>query len=45
MGLYTGYGDQQSQTALRQRSKSVSDGRQFNRDGRPILYFGMSNEP
>jgi hypothetical protein len=44
VSIYGGYGDQQlSQGALRQRSKSVSDGRQFNRDGRPILHFGMSN--
>jgi hypothetical protein len=45
VSVYGGYGDQQqSQAALRQRSKSVSDGRQFNREGRPILHFGMSNK-
>jgi hypothetical protein len=45
MSVYGGgYGEQQFQGALRQRSKSVSDGRQFNRDGRPILHFGTSNQ-
>jgi hypothetical protein len=35
------YGGQPPQQgALRQRSKSVADGRQFNREGRPILHFG-----
>ena len=27
-------------SASRQRSKSVADVRQFNREGRPILHFG-----
>jgi hypothetical protein len=45
--FYGGYGEpQQSQVAPRERerSKSVMDGRQFNRDGRPILHFGKSNQ-
>jgi hypothetical protein len=33
-------GGQQVATASRQRSKSVADVRQFNREGRPILHFG-----
>jgi hypothetical protein len=46
MSYYGGQsGQQQQQQQLaqvnpRQRSKSVADGRQFNRDGRPILHFG-----
>jgi hypothetical protein len=28
--------------AVRTRSKSVADGRQYTRDGRPILHFGKS---
>jgi hypothetical protein len=38
----TYYGGQaaMAQAGVRQRSKSVADGRQFNRDGRPILHFG-----
>lgn len=31
---------QQAVAIPRQRSKSVADGRQFNREGRPILHFG-----
>ena len=34
------YGAQSGQVAARQRSKSVADVRQFNREGRPILHFG-----
>lgn len=38
------YGGQgQGQGDSRQRSKSVADVRQFNREGRPILHFGMPN--
>ena len=33
---------QAPQGGERQRSKSVADGRQFTRDGRPILHFGKS---
>ena len=40
MGYYGGQGGQQAPGASRQRSKSVADVRQFNRDGRPILHFG-----
>jgi hypothetical protein len=43
VSVYGGPGNgqlQQAQGTLRQRSKSVADGRQFNRDGRPILHFG-----
>jgi hypothetical protein len=36
------YAGQQGQVASRQRSKSVADVRQFNREGRPILHFGKS---
>lgn len=41
--LYNGQGGQHQQVAQvdpRQRSKSVADGRQYNRDGRPIMHFG-----
>lgn len=40
LSYYGGQGSQQGSTGSRQRSKSVADGRQFNRDGRPILNFG-----
>lgn len=39
MSSYGGQGAQQ-RPQERQRSKSVADGRQFNKDGRPILHFG-----
>lgn len=41
---YNGPGGGQLQMApsTRQRSKSVVDGRQFTREGRPILHFGKS---
>lgn len=42
MSYYSG-GGQQGSGASRQRSKSVADVRQFNREGRPILNFGMSS--
>lgn len=44
MSYYGGQGGQlqQQSGALRQRSKSVADGRRFNSEGRPILHFGMS---
>lgn len=35
-------GSQSNQQLSRQRSKSVADVRQFNREGRPILHFGKS---
>jgi hypothetical protein len=35
-------GGQQGTGSSRQRSKSVADVRQFNREGRPILHFGKS---
>jgi hypothetical protein len=38
LSLYNG--PLQTQVASRERSKSVVDGRQFSRDGRPILHFG-----
>jgi hypothetical protein len=43
MSYYGGQGGQQqiAQVNPHQRSKSVADNRQFNRDGRPILHFGM----
>jgi hypothetical protein len=41
MSYYGGQGGQQGPGASRQRSKSVADIRQFTRDGRPILHFGM----
>lgn len=44
VSYYGGQGGQQQQLAQvnpHQRSKSVADNRQFNRDGRPILHFGM----
>lgn len=44
MSYYDGQGGQQQQIAQvnpHQRSKSVADNRQFNRDGRPIIHFGM----
>ncbi len=46
MSYYGGHGEQQQQVqaAARQRSKSVADGRQFTRDGRPILHFGRCHE-
>jgi hypothetical protein len=35
------YGGQENQQiAARQRSKSVAEIRQYNREGRPILHFG-----
>jgi hypothetical protein len=37
---YYGGGQDGSVGASRQRSKSVADARQFNREGRPILHFG-----
>ena len=40
MSYYNGAA-QGGQVAARQRSKSVADVRQFNREGRPILNFGM----
>ena len=40
ISYYGGQGGQQGQGASRQRSKSVADVRQFNREGRPILHFG-----
>lgn len=42
MSYYGGQSGQQGSTGSRQRSKSVADIRQFNRDGRPILHFGKS---
>ena len=39
VSYYGGQGGQGGQVA-RQRSKSVADVRQFNREGRPILHFG-----
>ncbi len=33
------------QVAARQRSKSVADVRQYNREGRPILHFGKLHSP
>ncbi|PQE06482.1 cell division control protein [Rutstroemia sp. NJR-2017a WRK4] len=39
MSYYGGGNDQQ--LTARTRSKSVADVRQFNREGRPILHFGM----
>lgn len=44
MSYYGGsQGDQQ--LAARQRSKSVADVRQYNREGRPILHFGKYFNP
>jgi hypothetical protein len=43
MSYYGGQSGQQGSTSSRQRSKSVADIRQFNRDGRPILHFGKSS--
>lgn len=40
MSYYGGQGGQQGSGGSRQRSKSVADVRQFNREGRPILNFG-----
>jgi hypothetical protein len=42
MSYYGGQSGQQGSASSRQRSKSVADIRQFNRDGRPILHFGKS---
>ncbi|KAI9738879.1 MAG: hypothetical protein M1818_005192 [Claussenomyces sp. TS43310] len=42
VSLYGGQVAQQVQAQPRQRSKSVADGRQFNRDGRPILHFARA---
>lgn len=36
-------GSQSGQLAMRTRSKSVADVRQFNREGRPIIHFGKSS--
>lgn len=38
-------GGSQQGSASRQRSKSVADVRQFNREGRPILHFGKLLSP
>jgi hypothetical protein len=35
-------GGRRDDVAVRTRSKSVADGRQYTRDGRPILHFGKS---
>jgi hypothetical protein len=43
MSLYNG--PPQPQAASRQRSKSTADGRQFSKDGRPILHFGKLQYP
>lgn len=45
MSQYGGHGGRptsQQQVAIptRTRSKSLADGRQFNREGRPIMHFG-----
>jgi hypothetical protein len=40
MSYYGGSGGSQRGSTSRQRSKSVADVRQFNREGRPILHFG-----
>lgn len=40
-GGQSGHQQQIAQVNPHQRSKSVADNRQFNRDGRPILHFGM----
>ncbi|KFY88987.1 hypothetical protein V498_06575 [Pseudogymnoascus sp. VKM F-4517 (FW-2822)] len=45
MSYYGGQGGQQQQIAQvnpHQRSKSVADNRQFNRDGRPIIHFARA---
>ncbi|KFZ20467.1 hypothetical protein V501_00107 [Pseudogymnoascus sp. VKM F-4519 (FW-2642)] len=44
MSYYGGQGGQQqiAQVNPHQRSKSVADNRQFNRDGRPILHFARA---
>ncbi|KFZ09168.1 hypothetical protein V502_08899 [Pseudogymnoascus sp. VKM F-4520 (FW-2644)] len=45
MSYYGGQGGQQQQLAQvnpHQRSKSVADNRQFNRDGRPIIHFARA---
>ncbi|TAQ87176.1 hypothetical protein B7494_g4488 [Chlorociboria aeruginascens] len=42
ISYYNGQGGQQIQASSRQRSKSVADARQFNRDGRPILHFARA---
>lgn len=41
MSYYNGQGNQLGSHGSRQRSKSVADVRQFNREGRPILNFGL----
>jgi len=40
VSYYGGGGGSQQGPVTRQRSKSVADVRQFNREGRPILHFG-----
>lgn len=42
MSYYGGQGGQQGSGGARQRSKSVADVRQFNREGRPILNFARA---
>jgi hypothetical protein len=44
MSYYGGQGSQNNQVS-RQRSKSVADVRQYNREGRPILHFGKFPPP